>query len=385
MSESIPATGSTWRWRIWSAVVRLPLWAYIVVAILLLLAAAVWGLLRPIIREQQAVKRLQQEFGATVISASLSLDSVYPGPVGSSLSEPLWDRVIAKLTGGGTWIPEPISVVLTEDTPTEALRELPALRSIQSLMLDGSQWTDRDLAEITTRCRFRHLAIHNSSITPSGWRAIERLPLTSLFLGDQTVGPEFFRSVRSIPDLELLALPGCMFSSSDLKLLAGHPALNELSLRETRANSDWIDALASIPDLAILDLNETEIDDHFLSDLGRLKSLVILTIDGTKVTDAGLAVIPATVRLESLSLANADISESGLMTLKHVPSYLYLPGTRVKVTEPLLRWFLAHKFETLSLDESMLDPMSTAADELKNHIPELDLRSPETLKIETGK
>ena len=44
MSERVLDEDATWRWRVWSAVVRLPMWAYFVVAILLLLIGLV-GLL----------------------------------------------------------------------------------------------------------------------------------------------------------------------------------------------------------------------------------------------------------------------------------------------------------------------------------------------------
>jgi len=376
MTESTSVTPAGWRMRIWQSVARIPLWAFVVLAILLVCAAIAWGLLGPIIRERRAILRLESYPHVHVMGGNFTIDDPFEGYVTSSAQRRWWDQVVARLTGDGTWSPEPISVFLGSETPLAALRDLQAIRSLRLVSLGGAQWTDKELATLATRFCLTDLYLTETSITPAGWRALERLPLNTLAVTSQALGPEFFRVVRNLPALDTLVLSDCEISVADLKLLEGHPTLVGVSIMESGMTSDCIEVLATIPDLTVLDLSRTAVDDSILSELGRLKSLHTLTLDGTRVTDAGLAAIPASVRLDSLSLAMTRISAAGLMSLKQVPANLSLTGTEVRVTEPLQRWFLAHSFEEVTLDESMIDPRSSAVAELKAHITQLYLEPP---------
>ncbi len=368
MTETLPATPSTWRLRLWTAIAWLPQWAVVLLAIILLLAATAWGLLSPIIRERQAILRLNSYPGVRVIGGQSKPGFVFCSMSGPPSPPPLWDQAIAQLTGDGTWLPDPISVSLGERTPTQALRHLADLRLIRFITLRGAQWTDKELVELTTSYRFEHLYLIRASITPAGWRALERSPLLGLQVGNQSVGPEFFSSVRTMPCLEMLGLHGCPIADSDLKSLDGHPTLNSLSLYETRVTSDCIETLATLPELTELGMIDTEIDDGFLKELGRLGKLKGLSVSGTKITDAGLSAIPATVHLFHLNVERTAISEAGLLSLRNVPTDLGFQGTNVRLTEPLKRWLLSHPFDTVYLDESMLHPASATAKELSEHI-----------------
>jgi hypothetical protein len=144
-------------------------------------------------------------------------------------------------------------------------------------------------------------------------------------------------------------------------------------MRGVGVTSDCIEALATLPELTHLSLVDSQIDDRFLTNLGRFGKLKDLSVAGSKITDAGLLAIPATVRLEFLSLANTDISEVGLLGMKRAPLKLDLVGTRVRVTEPLYHWFITHKLDTISLDESSLDPESKLAERLRIRIRHLNL------------
>jgi predicted small integral membrane protein len=368
MTETLPATPPTWRLRLWTAVAWLPQWAVVLLAIVLLLAATAWGLLGPILRERQAILRLSSYPGVDVNGGQLTPGFVFCSMAGPPSPPPLWDQAIAQLTGDGTWLPEPISVLTTPKTPPEALHNLEGLRSIEKIMLAGPQWTDKELAELTTKYEFRHLNIYESSITPAGWRALERLPLVALDVQMQSIGPEFLRNVRTMPRLEQLSIEGPAITNEDLKSLSGHPTLNDLTLRETRVTSDCIETLATLPELAHLVIGGSEIDDRFLLELGRLGKLEGLSVSGKKITDAGLAAIPATAHLNYLYVDHTAITEAGLLSLRNVPTDLSFHGTNVRLTEPLKRWLLSHSFDTVYLDGSMLDPASATAEELSKHI-----------------
>jgi hypothetical protein len=372
MSEAIPAPAVTLRQRVWSAYTRLPAWSIIAFAILLLLAATAWGLLAPIIREQQAIRRLEQYPGVTVVdgrrTTRRALTSFVVRP-----AETDWDRIIARLTGGGTWHPTAIIVYLNGEPPTQAIDDLKSLRTIGEMVLSGDQWSDHTVALVVGSIPFSRLVLNGTGLTDAGWKALEGRSFAEIEVGSQSIGPEFFRVVRTMPGLKSLTLHGCPITDADLKLLGAHPTLLDLSLRESQVTSACIEALELIPNLRLVDVGETVIDDRFLSELGRLKNVETLSIEGTKVTDAGLAAIPATVRLKSLSLINTDVSEVGLLSLKQVPPFLYLDGTRLRLTAPVLKWFLVHRFNAISLDESMLDPKSEAAEQLASHVGNLDI------------
>ena len=361
MTETLPATPSTWRLRLWTAIAWLPQWAVVLLAFVLLLAATAWGLLSPIIRETRAIQRLNSYPDATVFR-------IKPDPSFPQFPPPLWDQAIAQLTGDGTWLPEPISVLTTPKTPPEALHHLDGLRSIEMIMLAGSQWTDKELAELTTKYRFGRLEIFESSITPDGWRALEGVPLVELAVQMQSVGPDFLRIVRTMPHLEQLSFEGPAITNADLKSISGHPTLNDLTLRETRVTSDCIETLATLPELTHLRFVYPGTDDGFLKELDRLGKLKSLYVTGKKITDAGLAAIPATVHLQQLYVDGTAITEAGLLSLRNVPRDLSFQGTNVRLTEPLKRWLLSHPFDSVSLDESMLDPESATAEELSEHI-----------------
>jgi hypothetical protein len=367
MTETLPATAPTWRLRLWTAVAWLPQWAIVLLAIILLLAATAWGLLSPIIRETRAIQRLNSYPDATVFR-------IKPDPSFPQFPPPLWDQAIAQLTGDGTWLPEPISVLTTPKTPPEALHRLEGLRSIEMIMLRGSQWTDKELAELTTKYRFGRLEIFESSITPEGWRALEGVPLVELSVQMQSVGPEFLRITRTMPNLEELTFEGPAITNADLKSLSGHPTLNDLTIWETRVTSDCIETLATLPELTHLRFVYPGIDDRFLEELGRLGKLKGLSVSGSKITDAGLAAIPATVHLEQLYVDHTAITEAGLLSLRNVPKDLSFLGTNVRITEPLKRWLLSHPFDSVYLDESMLAPASATAKELSEHIGYLHIQ-----------
>jgi predicted small integral membrane protein len=374
MTETLPATPSTWRLRLWTAVAWLPQWAVVLLAIILLLAATAWGLLSPIIRERQAILRLNSYPGVRVIGGQSKPGFVFCSMSGPPSPPPLWDQAIAQLTGDGTWLPKPIIVLTTPKTPPEALRHLERLRSIEKIMLAGPQWTDKELAELTTRYRFGRLEIFESSITPAGWRALERLPLVALDVQMQSIGPEFLHIAQTMPHLEELTFEGPAITNADLKSLSGHPTLNDLTIWETRVTSDCIETLATLPDLTQLRIDSTGINDGFLKELGRLGKLKGLSVSGTKITDAGLAAIPATVHLEQLYVEHTAITEAGLLSLRNVPTDLSFLGTNVRLTEPLKRWLLSHPFDSVYLDESMLDPASAMAKELSDHIGYLHIQ-----------
>jgi hypothetical protein len=385
MTETLPATPPTWRLRLWTAVAWLPQWAIVLLAIILLLAATAWGLLSPIIRERQAIRRLE-EYSDTVVYGGEFFDDT--GVRGGGTTQ-FWDRFIAYSTNNGTWRPEEISVQLGQDTPVTSIHDLYGLRGLQNLGIEGKQWSNIELTHLTAFRNCRLLSISQANVTSDGWTCLARLPLVCLDITDCELGVTFFSTARTMPKLVDLRISACRFTDDELQPLAGHLSLSHLGLDNThyqeekaQVTSDCIEVLELLPRLVSLDISSPAVDDAFLRQLGRLKNLRRLQLVGTKITDAGLAAIPATVHLDLLTLSRTGITDAGLMSLKHVPPRLSFPNTRVRWTEPLRRWILAHKFESLWLDDSMLDPKSAAAAELRKHIPHLTITAARTLTDE---
>lgn len=360
MTESIPITPSSGRQRIWSALARLPMWAVVVFAFILLFAATAWGLLRPIIRERQAIQRL--ESSSNVLTIKPTVTTCQPPP------EPTWERIISSVTRGGTWTPKDFNVYLSGETPGEALRELRFLRRVDYASLSAGKWPNGELILALQVLRGDDRFHHGTSGIPNEWNVFERQSPRELRIESATFHARSMAMIAAMPRLEQLWLMDCSVTESHLGQLRGHPTLADLSLSRAPMTLDFIGTLESLPELTHLGLLDTEIDDRFLRELYRLRKLKSLYIEATKITDAGLASIPASVRLDRLNVDRTAITEAGLLSLKTVPQMLSLVGTKVKVTEPLKRWFLSHPFELVRLDESQLDPSSPTADELSRQM-----------------
>jgi hypothetical protein len=363
MTETLPATPPTWRLRLWTAVAWLPQWAVVLLAIVLLLAATAWGLLSPILRETRAIQRLNNYPGAAVYRKKS--DPCFP-PLPTR-----WERIIAGLTIGGQWSPDRFEAFFLEQTPTEALRELILLRRTDRVSLEGNQWNDGELAFAMQSLKINELVLTRTGITGDGWGVLQGQPIRELCIESGALTSQLPSVIQAIPQLEKLVLHDCKLPHMDLKPLSGHPKLSHISMQGVGVTSDCIEALATLPELTHLSLVDSQIDNGFLKELGRVRNLRSLSVAGSKITDAGLAAIPATVRLEFLSLANTDISEVGLLGMKRAPINLDLVGTRVRVTEPLYHWFITHKLDTISLDDSSLDPESKMAERLRIRIGQL--------------
>lgn len=101
-------------------------------------------------------------------------------------------------------------------------------------------------------------------------------------------------------------------------------ALRALSVRDRRADDQWLAHVARLEDLESLGLSGTGVTDEGVSRLGRLPRLRELDLSGTRVSDAAIPALLRLPALESLSVLSTGISEEGRRRLAgrvHVPFY----------------------------------------------------------------
>lgn len=97
------------------------------------------------------------------------------------------------------------------------------------------------------------------------------------------------------------------FSEQAMRYISKMHALNELSLRDTSIEDDWLVHLENLP-------------------------LIHLSIYGSKVTDEGMKHLAKISTLRSLNLTETDITDEGIRNLKPLRELTNLNLTRTKIT-----------------------------------------------------
>lgn len=174
------------------------------------------------------------------------------------------------------------------------------LRDLEKLEIQNCRiLNDEMVADLAGLGKLASLALTNSAITDAGVETIQ----------------------KSFPDLvELDLSSNTNLTGASMKLIAGLPQLERLSLLQTRFNDLHTRRLVKLPELRSLDLRgNMEASDMTLEVVGKLPKLTGLKHRSTAVTDAGVEALAASQTLESLLMQDFAITSAAGPQLAKLP------------------------------------------------------------------
>lgn len=304
------------------SVVRLPLWPFVILVVLLVGMLVVWFGWRDTILERRAVARLQRLPGvdlrrlgsrtdATPLKRLLAFSRVEPlGPIHSPI----------------------FTLSLEQPLPVAAIPDLGAIRHLHTITAKGHWFTDRHLAALRTGDSLASLTLLDTSVTDTalgqlaGLTRLERIQLTGTPIDGSALA-----TFASLPKLHVLSLGRTRITDASLAHLAGMRSLVELDLYLTPITDAAGPALARIPNLRKLSLDRTAIGDATLLAISGRASRVwtTLSLRYTRVTSAGLSA--AGLQASNFLLAGTDLDDSVAPWLAgcHLVERLDLAHTRI--------------------------------------------------------
>lgn len=265
-----------------------------------------------------------------------------------------------------------------ERLPKDVYKAIGNLSSLTSLDLSGCDVGDTDLPQLATLTKLEKLNLEGTEITAAGLRhlkgmtALQDLTISimddwdevgehlrnmpSLMVLDGTFGgfhddlyeldrthlrvalgepvenetelvdltrvpfgPTVKANLSKATHLRALWLGDTPTTDDDLRFLANHHQIEELSLGYTKVTDKIAPLLASLRTLTDLDLSGTSITDETLGQLASLPNLMSLRVNHTAVTDAGVEKLTKVRSLVEIGLRGTDITERSLTYLKNLP------------------------------------------------------------------
>jgi len=259
-------------------------------------------------------------------------------------------------------------VLSLRSTPVSdaGLAHLAGLSNLLTLILDDTKITDAGFVHLKG-LGLESIQISGENITDAALMQLSEIStLKRLSLDDTKVTDEGLLSLRTLPDLQVLALVSASITDDGLENLKGLN-LSELWLQDTRITDAGLAHLKEMESLTFLRLGQTAITDAGLVHLKGLKRLASLGLPD-RVTDAGLAHLRELTELSELSLTYADITDASLIQLAELPKLAVLGLRGTLVTDNGLKHL--HRLKTLKEINLIETKVSEAGiQELKAAIP----------------
>lgn len=261
--------------------------------------------------------------------------------------------------------------------------------AIESLSLNGKEFTDEHLATLPRMKSVMNLFLTNLACSDAGLEHVTRCPgLVNLYLTSSNCSPASLKSLQEAPKLVSLTLIGTDADDEHVAALAGNPRLKRLELLGGSATGAGfrnfqgkppLDSLnfspgvldvagcealaAGVPDLKMLNIHNSPFKDDTLLALKKLERLEALQIARTQVTDAGLDVLPALKNLRVLDLGGTQVTGAGFAKLKgKLQNLKYCVLAQTRLDDQGLAHLVA---AAPQIDNLMLDSTSVTDDGLK--------------------
>ena len=266
-------------------------------------------------KEQQAIARLKEVIGdfrapnGTMFERTARFNQ---GRLTAAVTEDLYR--ISLLTG--------ISANRVEATSLQHFSKMKELKNLE--IQDIRELADADL-------------VHLARLT-----SLEGLTLA----GASQLTNDCISHLAGLTNLKRLRLSGAAITDEGLTQLRSLKNLEELSLRDTRAEGAILSSLGEIP-LKQLDL--PDLSDEYAASLAGLADLEQLSCTGPSLTDRGLAHFAGLTRLTSLNLHRCrSISPSGFESLRPLTRLTSLGLSETQAGDEAMRQ-LAHHYWLTSL------------------------------------
>jgi Leucine Rich repeat len=130
------------------------------------------------------------------------------------------------------------------------------------------------------------------------------------------VGPEAFRSLRSLSTVKILLLFDSTFDQQDLRQVMHELKLIELGLNGTKINDELFQGIRQVcPTLEQVDLRGTAVTDETCRLLSDLPKLRVLMLSDTKITDTGLLSLAGAPKLRRVYVDGMSVSSEAISRL----------------------------------------------------------------------
>ncbi len=234
-----------------------------------------------------------------------------------------------------------VGLALAHDVDTRSAQaNAAALGHILSMDLSTSQYSPAFLAVLLKLSPLLELRLDFLTLTSQDFINLnESTTLETLWLTGSTVNDEMLPLIQGIKSLTSLTVKSTRISDSSMKALATLPALKNLHLPATIADSGVeslaqsksiedldlsytsisaraLKALAGLKTLSTLYVNDTTLNDESMAEIKNLQNLKVLFLNGTQITDKSVEHLSEAAQLEHLELRDTKITEIGVARLR---------------------------------------------------------------------
>jgi hypothetical protein len=338
----------------------LPLWAWVVGSLLLVLATLYGSLWLPEWRERMAVRYLE----------SLPECEIEAFSIGAHRSPPElpfvpkyeWLQWLHRFAPPHVKYQE---VTIRRGFPLAELRRLTALRN-WSFDAAGTEFGDEQMRHVLAAER---LVLDETKVTDAGLEQLKDHQVGDLSVANTRVSDAGLLALTHLGSMYALDLSGTRAGRGVLERLAREaPAgrLQWLGLARTSTGDADMDFIAKLVDLWHLDLSDTGITDVGLARLATMSGsdIEVLILDRTQIGDEGLRTLHAQRSLEpfaTLSLSGTRVTWEYIETWHKAPEELCLAGLDIR--DRCANWFVerGEDLQTLDLSDTRLTDIGLAA------------------------
>jgi hypothetical protein len=258
----------------------------------------------------------------------------------------------------------------SDKTTDDALRLLGELPSLKSIWLQGTQITDKGLANLSKLDQLEELDLRScKGITDNGMEHVSNLgKLKRLQLYDTRVGNYGLGLLTRLKNLENLDLHSTQVTDSGLTQLEKLARLRTLQIGGKGPTDSGLEPVGRLEQLRWLLLGESSFTDGGLSYLGKLTRLTDLQIAWTEMTGAGFKHLGNLTRLKDLHASKTRFSDEGLKYLVPLKSLKHLALNGTAVTDTGLQYLVSlEKLKVLGLQNTRVSKQGKAM--LKQALP----------------
>src|SRR5579864_1148354 len=167
-----------------------------------------------------------------------------------------------------------VAVKMYEHGSDALLAPIGRLDRLESLSVQGKQYTDRGLAYLEGLSHLRILTLFDTQVGDAGLAHLKRLThLQILDLGFCKVGDTGLAHLKRLTSLKRLSLARTRVTDAGLIHLRGLARLEHLDLWDTHVGNAGLAHLRGLTHLEVLHLGETEVGDTGMAQLERLSNL----------------------------------------------------------------------------------------------------------------
>jgi hypothetical protein len=247
------------------------------------------------------------------------------------------NTLLLVVTAFGVWLGFRVRRAYEQKQAVARLYELGGFGSYDYQLADGRMDNDAtdeppgpawftDLVGIDFRCNFEFAILGARPAAADDDLAIlESLPLTRLYLGDQTdVTDEGFAHVAQLHKLEYLTVRNLpKVTDSGLAHLRGLSKLTGLSLIGTAIDGSGLAELAHLP-IEGLSITGDNLTNDSLLHLKQFAALRWLHVEGSKISNDAIPYLMQLDQVERLFIRSDAITDDGLKHFRSLPNLRHL-------------------------------------------------------------